>query len=53
LDPLNVTLLHLYFSNYIIMEEMESIGNGEDFASTTKKFFHFYKYQTQSKSWPN
>jgi hypothetical protein len=30
LDPLNVTLLHLYFQNYIIMEEMERIENGED-----------------------
>jgi hypothetical protein len=30
LDPLNVTLLHLYFQNYIIMEEMERMINGED-----------------------
>jgi hypothetical protein len=30
LDPLNVTLLHLYFQNYIIMEKMESIVNGKD-----------------------
>jgi hypothetical protein len=30
LDPLNVTLLHLYFQNYIIMEEMERMRNGED-----------------------
>jgi hypothetical protein len=30
LDPLNITLLHLYFQNYIIIEEMERIGNGED-----------------------
>jgi hypothetical protein len=25
-DPLNVTLLHLYFQNYIIMKKMERIG---------------------------
>jgi hypothetical protein len=30
LDPFNVTLLHLYFQNYIIMEEMERMRNGED-----------------------
>jgi hypothetical protein len=29
LDPLNVTLLHLYFQNYIIIEEMER-RNGND-----------------------
>jgi hypothetical protein len=32
LDPLNVTLLHLYFQNYIIIEEMEKIENREDIA---------------------
>jgi hypothetical protein len=30
LDLLNVKLLHLYFQNYIIMEEMERMRNGED-----------------------
>jgi hypothetical protein len=32
LDPLNVTFLHLYFQNYIIIEEMEKIENREDIA---------------------
>jgi hypothetical protein len=34
MDPLNVTLLHLYFQNYIIIEEMERIGYEEDHNST-------------------
>jgi hypothetical protein len=30
LDPLNVTPLHLYLQNYIIMEEIERMRNGDD-----------------------
>jgi hypothetical protein len=30
LDLLNILLLHLYFQNYIIMEEIERIANEED-----------------------
>jgi hypothetical protein len=33
MDPLNVTLLYLYFQNYIIMEKMERIEKGEDLNS--------------------
>jgi hypothetical protein len=38
LNPLNVTLLYLYFQNYIIMEEMKRMRNGEDSTQETRYF---------------
>jgi hypothetical protein len=38
LDLLNVTLLYLYFQNYIIMEEIKRIENGED--PNSKLLYH-------------
>jgi hypothetical protein len=42
LDSLNVTLLYLYSQNYIVMEEMEIMQNGEDPNSgVTKQIIYF------------
>jgi hypothetical protein len=38
-DSFNVTLLHLYFQNYIVIVEMERFKNGEDLNSVLCLFF--------------